>query len=202
MKRNANVRLLVLKFSLKSKFLLLFFRLSQRLSLSLWKKRSKSLLSLSFLSWEWKFLTRNKISQHFDNFVKVSLICVKIRRFRLFNSSIISAISFVKRYDFVNTVTIIINRFNVWMFVFFRLSVKNKKRNSAFDLVKFSISESFNVVFFSTFSDVVFFSTLFNVVFFRFFLMSSFLRLSLMLCLLLRFFWMSCFLRFVFSFRF
>ena len=58
--------------------------------------------------------------------------------------------------------TIITHRLSVLMFVSFRLSVKNKKRNSAFDFVRFSISKSSYVVFF------------------RFFLMSSFFRLFLM----------------------
>ena len=156
MKKNENVSLFVRKSSSKTRLLLLR-RLCQRFRLSLQKERSRSLSSLSFLSWEWKSLTRNKISQRLDNFVKISLICVKVRRFRLFNSSMISAISSVEKYDFVNTVTIIANRLNVSMSVFFRLSVKSKKRNFAFDLVRFSISESSDAVFFSTFS------TLFDV---------------------------------------
>ena len=101
------------------------------------KKKSKSLLSLFFLSWEWKYLTRNKIFRYFDNFVKISLTCVKVRRFALFNSSIISAILFVEKYYFVNTVTIIVNRFSVSMSVSFRLSVKNKKK------ILFSLSWNF-----------------------------------------------------------
>ena len=109
--------------------------------------------------------------------MKVSLICVKIRRFRLFNSSMISAISFVEKYDFANTVTIIVNRFNVSMFVsmfvFFRFFVKRKKRNSVFDLVRFSISKLYDAVFFSI-SSILFdvlsvFSILLNVVFFSIF---------------------------------
>ena len=78
----------------------------------------------------------------------------------------ILAISFVERYNFVNTVTIIINRLSVSMFVFLRFFVESKKRNFAFDFVRFSILESSSVVFFSTFFDVVFFSTFFDVVFF------------------------------------
>ena len=70
----------------------------------------------------------------------------------------ISAISSVEKYDLANTVTIIVNRFSVSMSVSFRLFIKTKKRKSVFDLVRFSISKSFDVVFFSTFSDVVFFS--------------------------------------------
>ena len=100
--KNENVLLFVLKFRWKSRILLLFFRFFQKFSLSLLKKKSKSflsLLSLFFLSWKWKFLSRNKISQCFDNFVKISLIYVKIRRSRLFNSSMNSAISFVEKYD-------------------------------------------------------------------------------------------------------
>ena len=175
-KKNANVHLLVLKFSSKTRFLL-FRRLCQRLFLNFQKKRLKSLLSLFFLSWKWKFLTKNKTFQYFDSFVKISLICVKIRRFALFNSSMISAILFVKKYNFVNTVTIIANRFNVSMFVFFRLFIKSKKKillslswNSSsqnhlmsfffrFFLMSFFFSTLFDVVFFSTFFDVVFFST-------------------------------------------
>ena len=118
-----------------------------------------------FLSWEWKFFTKNKISQYFDNFVWISLICVKVRRFALFNSSITSAISSVQKYNLVNIVTIIVNCFSVSMFVFLRFSIKNKKRNSAFDFVRFSISKLFDVVFYSIFFDVVFFSIFFNVVF-------------------------------------
>ena len=60
-----------------------------------------------------------------------------------------SAISFVEKYDFVNTVTIIVNRLSVSLFVFvfvsFRLFAKKKKRNFAFDLVKSSISRSYDV---------------------------------------------------------
>ena len=134
--KSENVLLFFSKFRWKSKFLFLFFRFFQKLSLSLLKRRSRSflsllslfflsllslsflsLLSLFFLSWEWKFFSRNKIFQRFDNFVKVSLTYVKIRRFRLFNSSMNSAISSVEKYDFVNTVTIIVNRFSVSMFV-------------------------------------------------------------------------------------
>ena len=168
MKKNENVLLFVLKFRWKSKILLRFFRLSQILSLNLWKKKSKSflsLLSLFFLSllslflllWEWKSFSKNKIFRRFDNFVKISLICVKVRRSRLFNSSMNSAISFVEKYNLANTVTIIVNRFNVSlfvsMFVFFRLFVKKKKRNSAFNFVKFSILKSYNAVFFFDFVD-------------------------------------------------
>ena len=167
MKRNANVRLLVLKSSSQTEFLLLR-RLCQRFSLSLQKRRSKSLLSLFFLSWEWKFFTKNKTSQYFDNFVKILLIYVKIRRFALFNLSMILAISFVEKYDLANTVTIIANRLSVSMFVSFRLSVKSKKRNFAFAFVKFSILKSFDVVFSSTFSDVVFFSILLSALFVSF----------------------------------
>ena len=141
MRKNENVLLFVLKSRWKSKIFLLFIRLSQRFSLSLWKKKSKSflsllslfflsLLSLFFLSWKWKFLSKNKIFQRFDNFVKISLTCVKIRRSRLFNSSMNSAISFVEKYNFANTVTIIANRFSVSlsvsMFVFLRFFVKKK----------------------------------------------------------------------------
>ena len=177
MKRNANVRLFVLKFRLKSKFLLFFFRFSQRSSLSLWKKKSKSLLSLLSLfslSWKWKFLLKDKIFQRLNNFVKISLTCVKIRRFRLFNSSMISTISSVEKYNFANTVTIIVNRLSVSMsvstFVFFRFSVKKKKRNFVFDFVKSSISRSYDAVFLSIFSiffdALSVFSILLNVVFF------------------------------------
>ena len=97
--------------------------------------------------------------------MSVSLICNKVRRFVLFNSSMISAILFVERYDFANFMTIIVNCFNVSMFVSFRFSVKIKKRNFAFAFVEFSILNSFNVVFFSTFFDVLFVSsTFFDVV--------------------------------------
>ena len=174
MKKNENVSLFVLKFSLKSKFFLFLFRFFQKFSLNLWKKRLRSLLSLLslfFLSWKWKFLSRNKTSQRFDNFVKISLICVKIRRFRLFNSSMISAISFVEKYDFVNTVTIIVNRFSVSMFVsmfvFFRFFVN--KKNEILFLISWN----------SRFQDSM------MSFFFRFF------RLFSMFCLFFRFFWMS-----------
>ena len=127
------------------------------------------------------FFSKNKIFQRFDNFVKISLTCVKIRRFRLFNSSMNSTISFVEKYNFVNIVTIIVNRFNVSMFVsmfvFFRFFVKRKKRNSIFDFVKFSISKLYDVVFFSISSThfvLSVFSIFLNVVFFfRFFVSSS-----------------------------
>ena len=185
--------LLVLKFRWKSKIFLRFFRFFQKFSLSLWKRKSRSflsllslfflsLLSLFFLSWEWKFFSKDKTFQRFDNFVRISLICVKIRRFRLFNSSMNSAISFVEKYDFVNIVTIIVNRLSVSLFVsvfvFFRFFVKRKKRNSAFDFVKFSISKSYDVVFFSISSitlNALFVSSIFlNVVFFfRFFVSFS-----------------------------
>ena len=148
---------------MKIEIFLLFFRFFQKLSLSLRKKRLRlflSLLSLFFLSWEWKFLSKNKTFQRFDNFVKISLICVKIRRFRLFNSSMNSTISFVEKYDFVNTVTIIVNRFSVSLFVsvfvFFRFFAKKKERNFAFDFVKSSISRSYDV-FSSIFLNVAFF---------------------------------------------
>ena len=174
MRKNENVSLFVLKFRWKSKFLLLFFRLFQRFSLSLWKKKSRlllSLLSLSFLSWKWKSLSKNKTFQRFDNFVRISLICVKVRRFRLFNSSMISTISSVEKYDFVNTVTIIVNRFNVSMsvsmFVFFRLFVK--KKSEILSLISWNFR----------FQDYMMLS------FFRFF------RFFSILCLFLRFFWMS-----------
>ena len=144
------------------------------------KKKLRSLLSLFSLSWKWKFFTKDKISQRFDNFVKVSLTCVKICRFRLFNSSMISTTSFVEKYDLANTVTIIVNRLSVSMSVFFRLSVKKKKRNFAFDFVKFSISRSYDVVFFFSILSIFFdalsvFSILLNVVFFstRFFVSLS-----------------------------
>ena len=75
-----------------------------------------------------KSFTKDKTFQYFDNFVKISLICVKIRRSALFNSSMISTISFVEKYDLVNTVTIIVNRLSVSMSVSFRLSVKNKNK--------------------------------------------------------------------------
>ena len=156
MRKSENVSLIVLKFSFKTNFFLLSSRLFQKFSLSLRKRRSRSLLSLFFLSWEWKFFTRNKTFQRLDNFVKVSLTCVKIRRFRFFDSSMISAILSVEKYDFANTVTIIANHFSVSMFVSmsvsFRLFVKKKKRNSVFDLVRFSILKSSDAVFFSTFS--------------------------------------------------
>ena len=177
MKKSENVCLLVLKFSSKTKFLLLFFRLFQKFSLNLRKRRSRSLLSLFFLSRKWKSLIKNKISRYLNNFVSVSLICDKVHRSALFNSSMISAILSVEKYDFANSVTIIVNRFSVSMSVSFRLSVKNKKRNSAFAFVKFSILKSFDVVFSSTFFDVLFvFSTFFDVVsafFARFFVSFS-----------------------------
>ena len=92
--------------------------------------------------------------------MKISLIYFKIRRFRLFDSSMNSAILFVEKYDFVNTVTIIVNRFSVslsvFMFVFFRFFAKKKERNFAFNFVKFSISKSYNV-FSSIFLNVAFF---------------------------------------------
>ena len=191
--KNENVLLLFLKSRWKSKFLLIFFRLFQKFLLSLLKKKSRSflsllslffllLLSLSFLSWKWKSFSKNKTFQRFDNFVKISLTCVKIRRFRLFNSSINSAISFVEKYDLANTVTIIVNRLSVSlfvsMFVFFRLFVKKKKKNSAFDFVRSSISRFYDVVFSSissTHFDVLSVSSIFlNVVSFsRFFVSFS-----------------------------
>ena len=158
-------------------FFLLFFRLSQKSSLSFRKRKSKSLLSLlslSFLSWKWKSLSKDKTFQRFNNFVRISLIYVKIRRSRLSNSSMISTISSVEKYDLANTVTIIANRLSVSMFVSMsvsiRLSVKRKKRNSVFDPVKSSISRSYDAVFFSissTFFDALsVFSILLSVVFF------------------------------------
>ena len=113
--------------------------------------------------------------------MKISLTCVKIRRFRFFDSSMNSTILSVEKYNFVNIVTIIVNRFNVSLsvsvFVFFRFFVKRKKRDFAFDFVKFSISRSYDVVFFSI-SSIYFvlsmFSIFLNVVFFfRFFVSSS-----------------------------
>ena len=99
--------------------------------------------------------------------MRISLTCFKIRRSRLFNSSMNSAISFVERYDLANTVTIIVNRFSVslsvFVFVSFRLFAKKKERNFAFDLVKSSISKSYDV-FSSIFLNVAFF--------FRFFVSS------------------------------
>ena len=82
--------------------------------------------------------------------MKISLICVKIRRFRLFDSSMNSAISSVEKYNFVNTVTIIANRLSVSLFLFvfvsFRFFAKKKERNFAFDFVKFSISKSYDAL--------------------------------------------------------
>ena len=99
--------------------------------------------------------------------MRVSLICFKIRRFRLSDSSMNSAISSVEKYDFANTVTIIVNRLSVSLFlsvfVFFRFFAKKKTRNFAFDLVKSSISKSYDV--FSSISLSVAFS-------FRFFVFS------------------------------
>ena len=81
--------------------------------------------------------------------MRISLTCFRIRRFRLFDSSMNSAISSVERYDFANTVTIIANRLNVSLslsvFVSFRLFAKRKERNLAFDLVRSSISRSYDV---------------------------------------------------------
>ena len=171
--KSENVLLFFSKFRWKSRFF--FFRLFQRFSLNLLKKRSRSflsllslfflsLLSLFFLSWKWKFLSRNKTFQRFDNFVKISLTCVKVRRFRLSDSSIISAISSVEKYNLANTVTIIVNRFNVSMSVSLRFFVKKKSE------ILFSISWNFR------------FQNHLMLFFFRFF------RLFLMLCLFLRFF--------------
>ena len=94
--------------------------------------------------------------------MKISLICVKIRRFRFFDSSMNSAISFVEKYDFINTVMIIVNCFNVslfvFVFVFFRFFAKKKERNFAFNFVRFSILKSYNVLFVSSiFLNVAFF---------------------------------------------
>ena len=100
--------------------------------------------------------------------MRISLTCFKIRRFRLSDSSMNSAISSVERYDFINTVTIIVNRFNVSLFmsvfVSFRLSAKRKERNFAFDFVKSSTLKSYDA-----------FSSIFlNVAsFFRFFVSFS-----------------------------
>ena len=83
--------------------------------------------------------------------MKISLTCVKIRRFRLFNSSMNSAILSVERYDFANTVTIIANRLSVSlsvsMFVSLRLFVKRKKRNPAFNPVESPTSRPHDAVF-------------------------------------------------------
>ena len=99
--------------------------------------------------------------------MKISLTCFKIRRFRLSDSLMNSAISSVEKYDLANTVTIIVNRFSVSLsvsvFVSFRLFAKKKERNFAFDFVKFSISKSYDV-FSSIFLSVAFF--------FRFFVSS------------------------------
>ena len=71
-----------------------------------------------------------------------------------------SAISSVERYDLINTVTIIVNRFSVSLsvsvFVSFRLFAKKKKRNFTFDFVKSSISRSYDA-FSSIFLNVAFF---------------------------------------------
>ena len=80
--------------------------------------------------------------------MKVSLTCFRIRRSRLSDSSMNSAISSVERYDFINTVTIIANRLSVSLsvsvFVSFRLFAKKKERNFAFDFVESSISKSYD----------------------------------------------------------
>ena len=119
------------------------------------EKKIKIVAVAVFLSWKEKFLTRNKISRYLNSFASVLLICDKIRRFVLSNSSVSLAISFVEKYDFANSVTIIVNRFSVSMSMFLRLSIKSKKRNSVFAFVEFSISDLFDVVFFSTLFDVV-----------------------------------------------
>ena len=177
--KNENVLLFFFKFRWKSKIFLRFFRFFQKFSLSLWKRKSKSFLSLlslfflsllslsflsllssSFLSWKWKFFSRNKTFQRFDNFVKISLICVKVRRFRFFDFSMNSTISSVEKYNFINTVTIIANRLSVSLFVSvfvsFRFFAKKKERNLAFNFVKSSISKSYDV-FSSIYLNVAFF---------------------------------------------
>ena len=100
--------------------------------------------------------------------MRVSLTCFRIRRFRLFDLSMNSAISSVERYDLANTVTIIANRFSVSLsvsvFVSLRFFAKRKERDFAFNFVRFSISRSYDV--FSSIS--------LNVAsFFRFFASSS-----------------------------
>ena len=144
------------KVFVENEIFVFFFRFCQKFSLNFRKKKSRSLFSLFFLSWKWKSFTKDKIFRYLNNFVNVSLICDKSRHFALFNSFVISTISFVEKYDFANFVTIIINRFNVSMSMFLHFSVKSKKRNSVFVFVEFSISDSFDVVFFSTLFDVVF----------------------------------------------
>ena len=153
--------LIVLKFSFKTNFLLLFFRLFQKFSLNLWKKKSKSLLSLFFLSWKWKSFTRDKTFQRFDNFVKISLTWFKVRRFRLFNSSIILTILFVEKYNFANIwrSLLIVSMFRCLCF-FVSLSKKRSEIllsilwDSRFQdhLMSFSLRLFLMSFFFSTFS--------------------------------------------------
>ena len=81
--------------------------------------------------------------------MKISLTCFKIRRSRLFDSSMNSAISSVERYDLANTVTIIANRLSaslsVSVSVPLRPSAKRKERNPAFDPVRSPISRPYDV---------------------------------------------------------
>ena len=150
------------------------FRLCQRFSLNFRKRRSRSLLSLFSLLSKWKSFTKDKNFRYLSNFVSVSLICVKVRRSALFNSSMILAISFVKKYDLVNSVTIIVNCFSVSMFVFF-VSLSRARKKILFSLLWDFRSQNY--------------------------LMSCFLRVSLMSCSF-RLFLMSCLLfRLVFSLR-
>ena len=130
-----------------------------KISFEFSKKKIKIVVVVVFSVVRMKIFHKNKISRYFDNFVKISLTCVKVRRSALFDSSMISAISFVEKYDFANSVTIIVNRFSVSMSVSLRFFIKRKKRNSTFDFVRFLISRLVDVVFFSTFFNVVFFST-------------------------------------------
>ena len=101
--------------------------------------------------------------------MRISLTCFKVRRFRLFDSSMNSAISSVEKYDLANTVTIIANRLSVSLFlsvfVFFRLFAKRKERNLAFDFVRFSILKSydaFSSIFLSVASFFRFFASFFE----------------------------------------
>ena len=116
------------KVFVENEIFLLFFRLCQKLSLSFRKRKSKSLLSLFFLSWEWKSFTKNKISRYLNNFVNVLLICDKIRRFALFNSSMISAISFVENIILLILwrLLLIVSMFRCLCFFVFLLKIKKE----------------------------------------------------------------------------
>ena len=101
------------------------FRFFSKLWLNFSLKKRKLLSFLFFLLAKLKFFVNNKVYRYLNKFAKVSLTYDKIRDFvALFNSffDFVNFIIFEKtKYNFLEFMTIILNRFNAFVLTMFKI---------------------------------------------------------------------------------